>query len=342
MSKLYHKNGFVNMTYVMTQPEDFIAVIGGRGTGKTFGALRRLIPERTSKFLFLRRTQTQADIISNDDCSPFKPQTDNPFTVQRIRKYISGFYRMDEDGKATGTPAGYIAALSTFASIRGIDFSDVNLIIYDEFIPESHERPIKNEAAALWNVYETVNRNRELFGADPVKLVMLSNSNTINNAIFASLDITNSVAKMQEKGLEIMRFPDRGLVVFDLQHSGISEKKKHTALYRLTAKDKRFAGMALENKFDDVPDQIASYDLTMYVCKYRLDNLYIYKHKTEQRFFITNIRMGTPLEEYENNSTDLTAFRMQHPELVVLYYRRCVEFSSVALALYFKNLLQLN
>ena len=37
-------------------------------------------------------------------------------------------------------------------------------IIFAEFIPEAHERLIKNEAAALFNFYETINRNRELDG----------------------------------------------------------------------------------------------------------------------------------------------------------------------------------
>ena len=45
-------------------------------------------------------------------------------------------------------------ALSTVSNLRGFDMSDCTLLIYDEFIPEPHERPLKNEAAALFNAYE--------------------------------------------------------------------------------------------------------------------------------------------------------------------------------------------
>ena len=66
-------------------------------------------------------------------------------------------------------------ALSTFGNLRGVDFSDVDMIFFDEFVPQKNARPIKAEAEAFFNLYETVNRNRELDGRPPVRVLMLSN-----------------------------------------------------------------------------------------------------------------------------------------------------------------------
>ena len=340
MAKLYHDNGYVNMDYVSNQKEPFISVIGGRGTGKTFGALKDLL-ERSDCFIFLRRTQTQADILSKKEFQPFNALPNSDLTTNKLNKYVTGFYHTDDEGYPSGDPVGYLCALSTFASIRGIDFSKVTKIIYDEFIPETHERPIKNEAQALWNVYETVNRNREIQGKDAVKLIMLSNSNTINNPIFISLGITDSIAKMQHKGVEVMRFNKKHLVIFDLQYSKISEKKKATVLYQLTESDESFSDMALSNKFADVPDNVSSADLKQYILKYQLDNMYIYKHKSEMLFYITTIRSGTPLETYTDSSLDITAFKMSHKEILMSYYGRTLFFTNVSCALKFKNMLNL-
>ena len=64
-------------------------------------------------------------------------------------------------------------ALSVVANIRGIDFSDYDYILFDEFIPSDGERPIKREFEAFLNFYETVNRNRELEGKPAVKCFLI-------------------------------------------------------------------------------------------------------------------------------------------------------------------------
>ena len=89
-----------------------------------------------------------------------------------------------EDGK--NILKGYAGALSTFSNIRGADFSDVKIIIYDEFIPEKTNRcSIRNEWDALLNLIETVNRNRELEGEESVKIILLSNATNIECDILA-------------------------------------------------------------------------------------------------------------------------------------------------------------
>ena len=253
---LYLDNGYLDFGWIYSRPYHWQLVTGGRGTGKTYGALK-FVKENKIKFIYLRRTQAQADIISRDEFSPFKVlNRDMGWNVgcEPVTKYNAAYFDMeaDDNGKfhPTGPPIGYTAALSTFSNIRGFDASDVDCIIYDEFIPEKHERSIKHEFEALANAYETVARNRELAGRTPLKLIGLSNSNDISNDIFAGLDLISRAVKMSERGQEIYEDPRRGIALYLLGASPISAAKQDTALYRAAA-GSAFSDMALGNQFTD-------------------------------------------------------------------------------------------
>ena len=60
--KLYLKNGYLNVPYILHYNVPFIFVVGGRGTGKTYGALKYVL-ESGTPFIYMRRTQSQADIM---------------------------------------------------------------------------------------------------------------------------------------------------------------------------------------------------------------------------------------------------------------------------------------
>ena len=155
---LYLPNGYVDIRWILAQCLPFNFLVGGRGTGKTYGALK-VVVEDNIKFMLPRRTQAQIDFVTKSEFSPIKPINRDlgvDITAAKKTKYNTGFYADD-----SGDPIGYASALSTMSNLRGFDASDVQLWIFDEFIPERHERPIKNEGAAFLNAYETMNRNLE-------------------------------------------------------------------------------------------------------------------------------------------------------------------------------------
>ena len=166
--KYYQDNGYIDMTKIVRDRYPFTFVIHGRATGKTYGTLKMCL-DKQLRFIFMRRTQSQADLISRDDFSPFKPLMDDDpsllLTSQPLNKYVTGVYHASrsESGKLQpeGSVIGYICALSTISNLRGFSLEDVDIMIFDEFIPERHERLIRAEGDALLNAYETVNRNRE-------------------------------------------------------------------------------------------------------------------------------------------------------------------------------------
>lgn len=237
----------------------FQIFIGGRGTGKTYGGLSGAI-KLPDKFLYMRRTAQELDLMLDSDkygegANPFKPiNRDQGVNIgmSKIVKNLAGIYHREmSDGRlrSVGAPIGYGVALSTISSIRSVDFSDCSDCIYDEFIPEAHVKKIKGEGTALLNAYETICRNREFIGEDPLRLWLLANSNNIYNDIFIELDIVSEVEKMVRKGKSDLYNEDRGLAIHLINNNEeFVEKKQATALYKLT-RGTKFSDMALNNKF---------------------------------------------------------------------------------------------
>ena len=131
---IYLKNGYVDIERILNYRIPFNFIIGGRGTGKTYGALKYAY-ENDIRFMLMRRTQSQADLISKPEFSVFKPLNEDlgwNVMVKSISKYNSMFYEPGGDAEEMSHPIGYTCALSTLSNMRGFDASDIQLLIYDE------------------------------------------------------------------------------------------------------------------------------------------------------------------------------------------------------------------
>lgn len=290
--RIYLDSGFLNIGYILRLPVPFIFCVGGRGTGKTYGALKYVLDNGVN-FGYMRRTQSQADLINKPEFSPFKAisrDTGREIVSVPITKYNAAFYDSERDGDRLvpiGTPLGYTLALSTISNLRGFDMSDVTLLIYDEFIPEKHERPLKNEASALFNAYETINRNRELSGNKPLKVLCLANANNIANPIFDELGIINKVYGMTQKGQVISINEMRGYAIIMLSDSPISERKRDTALYRLTS-GTEFSAMAIDNSYNVDYTNHSAINLIEYTPIFTVNDITVYRHKSASKLYATN------------------------------------------------------
>lgn len=315
---LYTPEGWVDAPAIMAGALTFNIIVGGRGTGKTFGFLEQLRLDNPRPFLLMRRTQVQADLISNPRFSPLLAldRVRGCHTItKKINKYIGGIYEaeVNKDGtmEAYGPPLGYTAALSSIHNVRGYS-ADVDDIIFDEFNPEKGERQtISDEFNSFRNAYETLNRNRELEGRDPIKVWMLSNSNTLGNPYFIGLRIVEQVDKMIRKGQEVWKDPERGLMVVNLAASPISEKKAATALYRLTGPDE-FTGMALGNEFSqEARSRTGSIPLRELIPLVQIGELQIYRHKGGRKLYGSLHRSGAP-EVFSTDDAGVARFRAKY------------------------------
>ena len=289
MSKIYECNGWVNWDYLLKQPESFIAIVGARGVGKTYGAFKKLT-STGEKFIYLRRLKSQLEQCGKPEGNPFKKL--NIDLDMNILPFSSGGIITFRENDKSGSIVSVGVALSVVANVRGIDFSDYNYIVFDEFISSDGERPIKNEFNAFLNFYETVNRNREIEGKPPVKCLMLGNANRINNPYFSSWHFMRTAIKMINTGQMVWRSEDRTRMVVLLLKSPISEKKRTTALYQNANND--FIEMAIDNAFRTDETNIKSEPLKEYIHIVSVGEIGIYKHKTERKYYVSATQGDKP------------------------------------------------
>lgn len=331
--QLYDSKGYVNIPELLRHEAIFIFIYGGRGTGKTYGTLKHFI-EENDKFIYMRRLAAQVDIVKKDDMQPFKTlNRDMGWTIKPfpINKYISSFYESDvnEDGRVipVGESYGLLTSLSTFSNLRGVDGSDIKVICLDEFIPELNEKPIKGEADAIFNAYETINRNRELNGEAPIKMIFLANSNRIDNPIFMELNLITMADNMRKKGLDYFYDKKRRMLLVDLAKSKISEEKSATALYDLT-RGTEFYNMAIKNTFlNEERGRIETKPIKEYKPVCAIGEICIYKHKSRQEYYVTGFKSGS-YALYGTGERDRERFRKDYVHIWRAYMKKKVVFEA--------------
>ena len=228
-------------------------LFGGRGTGKTFSILKHRLENAISdpdkhKFIWLRDTETiTRKLAAKGLTSPIEAKF--PDLGHCIIKRIEDNYTFIHEPKSENEKVlGYLMALSTFHNARGIDFSDVDTIVFDEFMPEEGTI-IRKDQGALWlNMYESINRNRELEGLPPVRVIFLSNTNGLYSEILEDFGLSQIVENMQLNN--ISHYEDSDIWVEFLENKEFTEAKSKTLLYRLS-KNAKFNEMALNNRFND-------------------------------------------------------------------------------------------
>lgn len=348
----YTKEGYLDIHKILEKDKaTYIFMVGARGIGKTFGALKEAV-DRGHKFIFMRRTQTQVDMIKSNELNPFNALRSvlgkkYRFMMKNINKNITGVYKavFDPDKQIDvieeGEPLGYIMALSTVSNIRGFDASDVDLLIYDEFIGEKHEKPISSEGTAFMNAIETISRNREVTGSKPLRVICMSNSSDLANPIFLELKLITVCEKMIAKKKDYVYLPDRDVSIYILHDSPISKKKKKTSLYKLAGDNSDFSRMSLNNEFNkEYFGQVKSMVLKEYKPIVKVGEIVIYKHKSKRLWYVT-VHASGKVEEYDSSEIELKRFANDYYYLKLAYLNRHVFFESYIQQVLFEKYLNI-
>lgn len=338
IDNLYLESGYLNPAIALDCPEPFVVIFGGRGTGKTYGILRELV-ERGITFGLMRRLQTQLYTVCTPQMNVFKAiNEDEGWNIipVPINHTSYAFYRGDADNKPQGAPVGYAMALSTIVNMRGFGAEDIKVVVYDEFIPEAHEKSMRNEYEAIMNAYSTINRNRELKGQPPLKLVMLANANNIVNPFFVGAKLVEKVESMKRTGRTVLRLPHRGIVIVSLDNSPISKRQENTALYKFTKKT-GFSDMAFANQFSANDNSyIANRPLVEYQPYIRVGEISILHHKSRDEFYVTLKNIQCKIV-YGTTDNDRRRFAAGYPKLWIYYLRGLLRFNSFEAERYFKD-----
>lgn len=332
MAKVYDNNGWVNWDYLINQGSAFTMVVGARGVGKTYGLMKYCL-EQGRKFIYLRRLKSQLDQCANNAGNPFKKlNTDMGRNIKP--RGTQGGVLFDENGEVVALGV----ALSTVANVRGFDYSDYDMIIFDEAVASDGERPIPHEFNAFLNFYETVNRNRELSGDKPVQAVLLGNANRLTNPYYSGWHFMKTALNMIHGNQMIWRSGDGSRLMVLLLGSRISEQKSNTVLYK-NASD-GFITMALDNAFRTDGTNIRSMSIREFNHIVSVGEIGIYRHKSERLYYVSSLTQKGSF--YDSYGMGLKMFQQDYWNLRILYMvNKIVYFESYECELIFREFFDL-
>ena len=272
-------------------------IIGGRGIGKTYSALSYII-NSGKPFIYLRNTDVQLKECLTGFGNPFKRWNidHNRNIYMKSEKSHALIYDPDDE---SGVSMGYGLALSTFENLRGVDLSDVCYVLFDEFI---EKRTLSfRQFECFISFYETVNRNRELLGEEPLQVILLSNSQRLSNPILAGYGLIPVIENMIRTGQREYRNKS---VYVNLPQSEVSDLKRNTANYQLINGTK-IADEALNNTFAyDSFYNIKKRNINEYIPICQIDDMYIYKHKAKPLLYICHVQaQNIPVFNSRDNKT---------------------------------------
>lgn len=284
------KTVFYDCTEVIENNFTFCFLIGGRGIGKTYSALRYIM-EHNVKTMYLRNKDTEIKFACSPEGNPFKKLNSDygyQIKIPRIGHTLKSI--IDDASKEC---IGYAAPVCTFGNIAGADFSDIDLSIYDEFIPKKTDRIIGNLGELFSAAYETMNRNRELLGEKPIKSIFLTNSNSLASDVLIYFGLVPVIEQMIKNGENVYTDCQRSIYV-ELIKSEISEQKRQTALYKAIA-GSAYADMALNNDFAfDSFYNVKKRPIKEYYPICSIDGIYIYRHKSNGTYYACRSRADCP------------------------------------------------
>lgn len=334
---LYLLSGFINPRRVLYSKASVVVCLGGRGIGKTYGCLKQLHEDKIP-FIYMRRTQSQLDSVTIPALNPYNQicrDTGCSIICRRDGKYTVAFHDVHDDNVTDIEPFAIGIALSTFASIRGMSAERYKVLLFDEVLPERHEKKFKEEQSAFLNVLESLNRNRELAGEEPLKVVLLSNSNAINSQILDALGCVDVIDRMIKKNVMVKSMYNGDLEIIRYIDSPISERKKDTLLYRMT-EGSEFQEMSIENKFSAADyEHVRSFPLGEYVPLVSIGSVTVYQHKTEYTYYV--VPGVKARDRYEVTPLEKAEFKRRYSYLYSAMVSGRLYYSNVQVKISFEN-----
>ena len=329
MARIYTKEGWVNWEYIVNQGAAFTMVVGARGVGKTYGLMNYCI-KHDIPFIYLRRLKTQLELCASLDGNPFnKLNTDLDMNIKPQNTRAGVVFADGEKVIALGV------ALSTVANVRGFDYSKYTVIIFDEAIASEGERPISKEFEVFLNFYETVNRNRELTGEQPVRAFLLGNANRLTNPYFSGWHFMKTALNMIQGKQMVWRNGDGSRLMIMLCDSAISNRKKDTALYKNASGS--FLDMAINNAFRTDGTNIRSMPIREFNHIVSIGDIGIYRHKSERLYYVSFLTRAE--NQYDAYGMGLKMFQQDFYNLRLFYLvNKIVYFENYEAELIFREI----
>lgn len=320
---LYTGSGYLNFEYILGLGFPYTFVVSMRGGGKTFGALSWCY-DHEKYFIYFRRNKNALSVVTDPRYQIFK-------AINRVKGCeVSATLEKGMLGHFTegDREIGLAAALSTFGGIRSISAEDVEVMIFDEFIPQAEERRTYDLFSAWVHADESITRNRVPDGLPEPRRLLLANTDRIHGDILAGYGIIDAYYEMQETGVELAAFSEDILLVFPKCET-LAEEKEDTALYR-TTRGTEFHDVALSNRFKiEDKTRITKRPLQEYVPVAAIEGICVYAHKSRPgEYYISETISGAP-KRYENTDADHRRFLRANSALWLAMLRNKVYYQNL-------------
>lgn len=210
--------------------------MGARGVGKTYACKKEGIANylRTGKqFIYLRRYKEEIKPLKN---GKFFEAVKLEFEDYEFQTKGENLQLRNPEVDEKWETCGYMINLSTALTKKSVDYSNVSMIIYDEFIiPKGFIRYLPNEVESFLDFYETVARMR-----DDVKVYFLSNSISSFNPYFTYFKI-----QAPKPG----KFYKTKQIVVEMCNMEEFKQAKKTSKFGQLIEGTKYASYAIDNEF---------------------------------------------------------------------------------------------
>lgn len=296
-------------------------IIGGRKRGKTYSVLRDCYIKKR-KFTFVKRTNNDVDLICGSgikgdvdiDLSPFKPINRDLKCNVKAKKLFDGvgaFFDCDSENNIQGQPIGYILSLNAVSKMKGIGIDECDWMIFDEFVPQPWDKINRKEGEQILDLYVTQNRDREHRGLNEVKLIALANATSINNKLMEILELTDTVADMNNNDRHIYYDEDRNIFIHLLANADeFYNNESNTKIFK-AMKGTKWHNVVYENTFayDDF-SSVQFHSIKGYKCLlkiiYKQNEYYVYQKNN--LYYMCESRGNTQLVYDLNKENDQKRF----------------------------------
>lgn len=201
-------------------------ILGMRGGGKTYGALKWCIEQylknlkqkKKWQFIYVRRMKSELEKLTISRGGRLFNAVSKEFPTHTLKAESNVLYCDKEI-------CGYAISLSTASIMKSDSFPDVQVIIFDEFIIDNRGtyHYLKDEVTKFLDLYETIARGRD------VKVFFLSNAVSIANPYFDYFHLDKPQNEIQRFGKA------KQILVQNFVSEELSEIKKQSRFGQIIA-----------------------------------------------------------------------------------------------------------
>lgn len=297
-----------------------------RGPGKTYSMLLWSLVN-SKPIIYMKRTIDDVNLICSANSYGFDPSPYVPINRDfgtnikaiKIRDGIGAFYHIDEEGNPKGLPVSYILAMSAVKKFKGFDFSAVDVICFDEFIPQIGERTAagNKEGELLLDLYMTCARDRLKRGREVLKLVLFANAEEISTPVTNTLEIVDIMSDLNASGRSHYYDTERDILIHHITQDEhpITEAEQsgiYKAMINTAWGAKSFEGEFSNNDFSNVQ----KVNLKKYKCMihlhYKTHDYYIYLNPNNGQYYMCTSRQPAIFEYDLNKENDQKKFWLEH------------------------------